>query len=383
MSNRTILGIERIDEFMHVFNNKRIGLITNPTGIDSNFKSSIDILREKTNLVGLFSPEHGVRASIQAGEHLDTYIDEETGITVYSLYGKTKKPSKELMDKIDVMSIDIQDCGSRYYTFIYTMAYCMQACAEYNKEFVVFDRPNPINCEEVEGNKLDIEKYRSFVGYYPIAQRHGMTMGELARLFNEEYGINCKLTIIPMKNYERWMDFEDTKLPWVVPTPNLPTISTAYVYNATCIFEGTNVSEGRGTTTPFELIGAPWINSERLSEELNSYKLPGVYFRPQYFTPTFSKYVGKLCGGVYVHITNRKTFKAVLTSWTMLYHIRTKYKDDFSINKPYVEGKPGLFQYEAGSDDVINNDGTLFEQLAKLEKESKEFKEISKKYYIY
>lgn len=383
MSNRTILGIERIDEFMHVFNNKRIGLITNPTGIDSNFKSSIDILREKTNLVGLFSPEHGVRASIQAGEHLDTYIDEETGIMVYSLYGKTKKPSKELMDKIDVMSIDIQDCGSRYYTFIYTMAYCMQACAEYNKEFVVFDRPNPINCEEVEGNKLDIEKYRSFVGYYPIAQRHGMTMGELARLFNEEYGINCKLTIIPMKNYERWMDFEDTKLPWVVPTPNLPTISTAYVYNATCIFEGTNVSEGRGTTTPFELIGAPWINSERLSEELNSYKLPGVYFRPQYFTPTFSKYVGKLCGGVYVHITNRKTFKAVLTSWTMLYHIRTKYKDDFSINKPYVEGKPGLFQYEAGSDDVINNDGTLFEQLAKLEKESKEFKEISKKYYIY
>lgn len=383
MSNRTILGIERIDEFINVFNNKRIGLITNPTGIDSNFKSSIDILREKTNLVGLFSPEHGVRASIQAGEHLDTYIDEETGITVYSLYGKTKKPSKELMDKIDVMSIDIQDCGSRYYTFIYTMAYCMQACAEYNKEFVVFDRPNPINCEEVEGNKLDIEKYRSFVGYYPIAQRHGMTMGELARLFNEEYGINCKLTIIPMKNYERWMDFEDTKLPWVVPTPNLPTISTAYVYNATCIFEGTNVSEGRGTTTPFELIGAPWINSERLSEELNSYKLPGVYFRPQYFTPTFSKYVGKLCGGVYVHITNRKTFKAVLTSWTMLYHIRTKYKDDFSINKPYVEGKPGLFQYEAGSDDVINNDGTLFEQLAKLEKESKEFKEISKKYYIY
>lgn len=380
---KTILGIERVDEFKELFLGKRIGLITNPTGIDSNFKSSIDILREKTNLVGLFSPEHGVRASIQAGEHLDTYIDDETGITVYSLYGKTKKPSKELMDKVDIMSIDIQDCGSRYYTFIYTMAYCMQACAEFDKEFVVFDRPNPINCEKVEGNKLDIEKYRSFVGYYPIAQRHGMTMGELAQLFNVEYKINCKLTVIPMKNYERWMDFEDTKLPWVIPTPNLPTVATAYAYNATCIFEGTNVAEGRGTTTPFELIGAPWLKSERLAEELNAYQLPGVYFRPQYFTPTFSKYAGTLCGGVYVHITDRKAFEAVKTSWTMLYHIRTKYSDNFEINKPYVEGRPGLFQYEAGDDDIIDNRISLVEQLDKLAKESKEFKAISSKYYIY
>ena len=383
MKNRTILGIERIDEFKNVFEGKRVGLITNPTGIDGNFKTSIDILREKTNLVGLFSPEHGVRASLQAGVHLDTYIDDETGITVYSLYGKSKKPSKEVMDVLDIMSIDIQDCGSRYYTFIYTIAYCMMACAEYDKEFVVFDRPNPVNCEKVEGNKLDVEKYRSFVGYYPIAQRHGMTMGELAKLFNEEYGIGCKLTVIPMQNYERWMDFEDTKLPWVIPTPNLPTVATAYAYNATCIFEGTNVAEGRGTTTPFELIGAPWLKAERLAEELNSYGLKGVYFRPQWFTPTFSKYAGTLCGGVYVHITDRKEFEAIKTSWTMLYHIRTKYSDHFEINKPYVEGKPGLFQYEAGDDSVIDNSISLADQIKKLEKETEEFKEISKKYYIY
>ena len=383
MNNRTILGIERIDEFKDIFEGKRIGLITNPTGIDGNFKSSIDILREKTNLVGLFSPEHGVRSSIQAGVHLDTYIDEDTGITVYSLYGKSKKPSKEVMDNVDIMSIDIQDCGSRYYTFIYTMAYCMMACAEYDKEFVVFDRPNPVNCEIVEGNKLNIEKYRSFVGYYPIAQRHGMTMGELAKLFNEEYGIGCKLTVIPMQNYERWMDFEDTKLPWVIPTPNLPTVATAYAYNATCIFEGTNVAEGRGTTTPFELVGAPWLKAERLAEELNSYGLKGVYFRPQWFTPTFSKYAGTLCGGVYVHVTDRKAFEAVKTSWTMLYHIRTKYSDNFEINKPYVEGKPGLFQYEAGDDCVIDNSISLADQIEKLQKETEEFKEISKKYYIY
>lgn len=380
---RTILGIERIDEFKDVFVGKRIGLITNPTGIDGNFTSSIDILREKTDLVGLFSPEHGVRASIQAGQHLETYIDEETGITVYSLYGASKKPSKEVMDKVDIMSIDIQDCGSRYYTFIYTMAYCMQACAEYGKEFVVFDRPNPINCAKVEGNTINIEKYRSFVGYYPIAQRHGMTMGELAQLFNEEYGIHCKLIVIPMMNYTRNMDFEDTGLPWIIPTPNLPTVQTAYVYNATCIFEGTNVAEGRGTTTPFELIGAPWLKSEKLAKELNSYQLPGVYFRPQYFTPTFSKYVGELCGGVYVHITDRNTFEAVKTSWTMLYHIRTTYPEYFKINKPYVEGRPGLFQFEAGTDDIIENSVPLDEQLKRLESYSKAFKALSQKYYIY
>ena len=381
--NRTILGIERIDEFKSVFEGKRVGLITNPTGIDGNFKSSIDILREKTNLVGLYSPEHGVRASIQAGVHLDTYVDDETGITVYSLYGKSKKPSKEVMDVLDVMTIDIQDCGSRYYTFIYTMAYCMMACKEFDKEFVVFDRPNPVNCEKVDGNKLDVEKYRSFVGYYPIAQRHGMTMGELAKLFNEEYGIGCKLTVIPMLNYERWMDFEDTKLPWVIPTPNLPTVATAYAYNATCIFEGTNVAEGRGTTTPFELIGAPWLKAEKLAEELNSYGLKGVHFRPQWFTPTFSKYQGELCGGVYLHITNRKEFEALKTSWTMLYHIRTKYSDDFMINKPYVEGRPTIFHFEAGDDDIIENRIPLNEQIEKLEKETKEFKELSKKYYLY
>lgn len=381
--SKTVLGIERIDEFKSVFENKRIGLITNPTGIDSNFKSSIDILREKTNLVGLFSPEHGVRASIQAGQHLPTYIDEETGITVYSLYGASKKPSKEMMDEIDVMTIDIQDNGSRYYTFIYTMAYCMKACAEYDKEFVVFDRPNPINGAIVEGNKLDIEKYRSFVGYYPMPQRHGLTMGELALLFNKEYGINCKLHVIPMLNWTRDMDFEDTGLPWVIPTPNLPTNATSYVYNATCIFEGTNVSEGRGTTTPFELVGAPWIKSEELSRDLNAYNLPGVFFRPQYYTPTFAKYAGELCGGVYVHITDRKTFEAVKTSWVMLYHIRTKYADNFKINKPYVEGRPSLFEFEAGSDDVIYNQTSLEEQLAVLERDTNEFKEIRKPYLIY
>lgn len=382
-SRKTILGIERVDEFKEIFDNKRIGLITNPTGITGDFESSIQVLLEKTNLVALFSPEHGVRGSLQAGQKLTTYTDEETGLPVYSLYGASKKPSKEMMDVLDIIAIDIQDNGSRYYTFIYTMAYCMMACAEYDKEFIVFDRPNPINGVKVEGNKLDVEKYRSFVGYYPMVQRHGMTMGELALLFNKEYGINCKLHVIPMKNWERDMDFEETGLPWVIPTPNLPNISTAYVYNATCIFEGTNVSEGRGTTTPFELVGAPWLKSEQLANELNSYNLPGVYFRPQYYTPTFSKYVGELCGGVFVHITNRETFNTVKTSWVMLNHIRTNYSEHFKVNKPYVEGRPSLFEFEAGSDDVIHNTTSLEEQLRVVEEDSKEFEKIRKPYLIY
>ena len=381
--NKVVLGIERIDEFKSVFEGKRIGLITNPTGIASDFTSSIDVLRNKTNLVALFSPEHGVRADIQAGMHLPTYVDEETGITVYSLYGKHKKPSKEMMDELDIMSIDVQDNGSRYYTFIYTMAYAMYTCAEYGKEFVVFDRPNPIGGVKVEGNKLDTEKYRSFVGYFEMPQRHGMTIGELARLFNEEYKIGCKLTVIPMKGWERSMSFEDTNLPWVVPTPNIPTINTCYAYNATCIFEGTNFAEGRGTTTPFELIGAPWVKSETLARELNAYGLEGVHFRPQYFTPTFSKYKDELCGGVFVHITDRDKFDTIKTSWTLLHHIRTTYSEHFKINKPYVEGRPTLFHFEAGSDDVIVPNQTLEEQLKHLEENNKEFKEIRKPYLLY
>ena len=379
---KTILGIERVDEFKEFFEGKRVGLITNPTGIDSNFKSSIDILLEKTNLVALFSPEHGVRASIQAGMHLPTYIDEETGLTVYSLYGKSKKPTEEMMNAIDVMTIDVQDCGSRYYTFIYTMAYCMMACADYKKPFVVFDRPNPIGLEKVEGNILDI-KYRSFVGYYPIPQRHGMTMGELAKLFNEEFGIGCELHVIEMKNYEAWMSFEDTQLPWVIPTPNMPTINTCYAYNTTCVFEGTNVAEGRGTTTPFEIVGAPWIKSEEFARQLNAYNLEGVYFRPQYFTPTFSKYQGELCGGVYVHITDRQKFNTMKASWVMLHVLRTEYAEHFKVNKPYVEGRPSLFEFEVGCDYMIENSYPLEKQLEILDQDAETFKKIRKPYMIY
>lgn len=379
---QTTLGIERLDEYLYLFEGKRVGLITNPTGIDSNFKSSINLLKEKVNLVALYSPEHGVRANVQAGEHVSKYHDEIYDLPVYSLYGDTRRPNEEMLSEIDILAIDIQDVGSRFYTFIYTMAYSMDSCKKYGKEFVVFDRPNPINGVDVEGNILDLT-YRSFIGYYPIVQRHGMTIAELAKMFNEEYQIGCLLHLILMKDWQRTDEFEDTNLPWVLPSPNLPTVQSAFAYNATCIFEGTNISEGRGTTSPFELFGAPWIKPEALCEKLNAHQLPGVYFRVQYFVPTFSKHQGIMCGGVFMHITNRKTFKAVKTGWMLLNEIRHMYPNDFEVREPYVMGRPCMLEFNTGCNYIIEDSKTLSEQWAILEHESNKFLKERVKYLLY
>lgn len=376
------LGIDCIDNYLHLFAGKRVGLITNPTGINSLFKSTIQVLKEKTNLVALYSPEHGVRGNIQAGEKVTSYIDDETGIIVHSLYGDKKKPSKEIMDEIDIMCIDIQDVGSRFYTFIYTMAYAMMGCAEFGKEFVVFDRPNPAGCVKYEGNILDLE-YRSFVGYYPIVQRHGMTICEIAKLFNEEYKIGCKLTNILMEGYRRNMYYEDTGKLWVIPSPNFPTPSTAIVYNTTCIFEGTNISEGRGTTIPFEVVGAPFVEAEKYAQALNDIGLKGVFFRPLYFTPTFSKHSGKMCGGVQVHVTDKEEFEAVKTSWAMLDVISKMYPNDYEVLPPYVAGKHCMLEFNTGCGFIMNKSKTLKEQFEIIDNDTKEFGKIREKYLLY
>ncbi len=380
--NSVKLGIDNIDLYLDVFKDKRVGLITNPTGINSNFVSTIDVLYEKTNLKALYSPEHGVRGNIQAGVKMDSYIDEKTGVMVYSLYGSMRKPSKELMDDIDLICIDIQDVGSRFYTYIYTMAYCMMACKEFGKKFVVFDRPNPARCDIVEGNILDIN-YRSFVGYYPICQRHGLTIGEISKMFNEEFGIGCDLTIIKMSNYKRNMSYNDTNKLWVVPSPNFPKYETSYVYNATCIFEGTNISEGRGTTTPFEVVGAPFIDPYKLSERLNSYGFNNVFFRPMFFTPTFSKYKDETCGGVYVHVFDNKMENSVKIGWMMLYEIRKMYPDNFKIIAPYVEGKPCMLQYNTGCNYIFEDKYNINELFDIIDKDTLEFTKTRKKYLLY
>ena len=333
------LGIDNLDENLTIFEGKRVGLITNPSGMDSNFKSSIDVLYEKTNLTTLFAAEHGIRGNAQAGDNVGSEVDEVTGLPVHSLYGSTKKPTPEMLENVDVLAYDMQDVGARFYTYINTLAYAMEACAENNKTFVVFDRPNPIG-GDVQGNLLNPE-FSSFVGMYPIVQRYGMTVGEYAKFINEEFNINCKLEVVEMEGWTRDMYYDETGLnTWVMPSPNMPTLTTSIVYTGTCVFEGTNVSEGRGTTRPFELIGAPWIEPMELSNKLNSLGLPGVKFRPASFTPSFSKYsasdtvnypTGKnqVCGGVQVYVTNRDEFNAVKTGYAMLYTIRDMYPDKF------------------------------------------------------
>ncbi|WP_425589422.1 exo-beta-N-acetylmuramidase NamZ family protein [Peribacillus simplex] len=324
-------GIEvLLKEEKNVLSGKKVGLITNPTGIDSKLTSIVDLLHDDPdiNLTALFGPEHGVRGDAQAGASVEYYIDEKTGLPVYSLYGKTKKPTPEMLKDVEVLVFDIQDVGTRYYTYIYTMAYAMEAAKENDIPFIVLDRPNPQGGESVDGPVLEPE-FSSFVGLYPIPLKHGMTVGELANLFNKEFNIGADLKVIKMKGWKRDMDYDDTGLPFVLPSPNMPAVSTTFVYPATGLIEGTNVSEGRGTTKPFELIGAPYINSDELAGKLNELRLPGVKFRAASFTPTFSKHAGKLSHGVEIYITDREEFKAVPTGLHIIKTIQDLYPGDF------------------------------------------------------
>ena len=375
-------GIDNINEYIGIFKDKRIGLITNNTGYNSEFKSTIDILRKSTNLTTLYSPEHGIRGDIQAGEEVESYIDLKTGIKVYSLYGKNKRPSKEILKNVDVLAFDIQDVGARFYTYLYTMSYAMESCKEFNKEFVVFDRPNPINGNDVEGNILN-KNYSSFVGRYPIPQRYGLTIGETAKLFNEEFLIGCKLKVIPMKNWRREMYYEATGLSFIMPSPNMPTVDTAVVYPGTCIFEGTNISEGRGTTRPFEIIGTPWLDGFKIANIMNELKLDGVKFRPIFFTPTFSKYAGKLCEGVQIHVTDRKTYKPVKTALFLYKIIKQESKNKFQFIT--FEGKKLVYGIDllAGDSILRKNDIDVNNIYKQWQEEVVKFKKLKKRYHLY
>ena len=311
-----------------------LGLVVNQTSLTGNGCSSITQFRNNNQfkLSTLFAPEHGLYG---VDQDMVPIIDETnpiSGIPVKSLYGANASsltPSPDLLNEIDNLVFDIQDVGSRYYTFIYTLANCMQTCAASNTRMVVCDRPNPINGLKIEGN-LVREEFRSFVGQYPLPNRHGMTVGELARLFNDHFSIKCDLKIVPMEGWDRSMWYDQTGLPWVPPSPNMPTLSTATVYPGMCLMEGTLLSEGRGTTTPFEQVGAPYINAGALAQTLNEKNLPGLFFRPQYFKPQFQKWSGKICGGVQLHITDRDKIKPLVTSIAVLYSIKKLYPNDFA-----------------------------------------------------
>lgn len=375
-------GIEvLLKEEKNVLSGKKVGLITNPTGIDSKLTSIVDLLHDDPDihLTALFGPEHGVRGDAQAGASVEYYIDEKTGLPVYSLYGKTKKPTPEMLKDVEVLVFDIQDVGTRYYTYIYTMAYAMEAAKENDIPFIVLDRPNPQGGESVDGPVLEPE-FSSFVGLYPIPLKHGLTVGELATLFNKEFKIGADLKVIKMKGWKRDMDYDDTGLPFVLPSPNMPTVSTTFVYPATGLIEGTNVSEGRGTTKPFELIGAPYINSDELAGKLNALRLPGVKFRAASFTPTFSKHAGKLSHGVEIYITDREQFKAVPTGLHIIKTIQDLYPGDFEFlaanNFNLLIGNGWIMSR-------IKEGSTVNEILKEYQVKQDAFKKVRKNYLLY
>lgn len=284
----------------------------------------------------IFSGEHGPFGDLQDQVECDDMRDPLTSLPVFSLYGKTRFPTKEMCSGIDCFVFDLQDVGTRVYTYIYTMAYCMMAASRYEKGFVVLDRPNPINGIDVEGNILD-EAFASFVGLYSIPMRHGMTTGELAHLFNSKFGIGCRLEVVRMDGWSCDMWFDETGLPWVAPSPNMATLETAIVYPGNVLFEGTNLSEGRGTTHPFEIIGAPWIDPSKLVDSLNKEGIGGVRFRPIFFKPTFGKWQGKRCGGVQLHILDRSSFKPFKTSLHIIKAVYILWPDEFRFSLPPYE----------------------------------------------
>jgi uncharacterized protein YbbC (DUF1343 family) len=379
---KVTLGIDNLDNYSGILKNKKIGLITNPTGVNSQLKSTADILNKKVNLVLLFGPEHGIRGIAQAGKNVESSIDKKTGIKVYSLYGPSGgfEPTAQMMKNIDILAYDIQDVGARFYTYISTMAYAMKACKKYNKTFVVFDRPNPISGNTVEGSMLKAG-YQSFVGLLPIPVRYGLTCGELAKYINKKMRIHCKLYVIPMSGWHRNMYWKDTGLKWIKPSPNIPTLNAAIAYSGTCFFEGTNLSEGRGTAKPFETIGAPWIKPNELSRTLNILNLPGVRFSPTCFTPTFSKYKGINCGGVKIHISNKTTYNSVETAIAMIRVIQKLYPDSFKFRSP----KKGRWWIDllTGSS-LLRRSNYSYTKINKIwQLESKKFKEESASFYLY
>jgi uncharacterized protein YbbC (DUF1343 family) len=317
---------------------QRVALLTHQASIDSRYDHAVTLLRDLRGVKvrTLLAPEHGLWGAPQDHIWIDGTRDPVTGLPVWSLYGARREPTAAMLKGIDTVVVDLQDVGSRYYTFVWTMALAMRACAQNGVRIVVLDRPNPLGGTLVEGNVAD-PTFASFVGLYPLAIRHGMTIGELAGYLNEQHGIGCRLTVVPMRGWRRAMLWEDTGLPWVPPSPNMPTLDTARVYPGGCLIEGTNLSEGRGTTRPFEWIGAPYLDAHRYAAALECLRLPGVRFRPARFLPTFHKWSGRLCEGVQIHVTDVSRFKPFLTGLAEIAVARRLAPRGFAWRRPPYE----------------------------------------------
>lgn len=366
---------------------KRIGLVTNMTGVDRALRSDIDLLaaRGDIQLVALFGPEHGVRGDVQAGGHVDSSRDAATGLPVHSLYGEHREPTPAMLQGIDLLLFDIQDVGARFYTYPYTLANVLRAARRDGIPVWVLDRPNPVGGLKVEGPVLEPAQ-ASFIGMFPIPVRHGMTIGELARLFNGEFGIGADLAVVPMHGWQRGDAEPGGAMPWVPPSPNMPTRDTALVYLGTALLEGTNVSEGRGTTRPFETIGAPFVDARQLADALNALDLPGVRFRPTAFTPSFSKHEGKACGGVQVHVIDREAFQPFRTGLAVVKALHDLYPDAFRFQSDAPGATAGFFDKLAGNAwlrQAIERGDTLEAMQARWQPELRRFEAVRARYLLY
>jgi uncharacterized protein YbbC (DUF1343 family) len=369
---------------------RRVGLLCNPASVDAGFRHTADRLFEDPDitLVALFGPQHGFRSDLQ-----DNMVETPHGrdcrrkVPIFSLYSDTREPTADMLRGLDLLIVDLQDVGTRVYTFVYTMANCLRAAARYRVPVVVCDRPNPIGGDSIEGARLE-EPWTSFVGQFPIPMRHGMTIGELARLFNERFGIGADLHVVRLDGWTRDMYLDETGLPWIIPSPNLPTLDSAVVYPGAVLFEGTMLSEGRGTTRPFEIIGAPWIDGERLADEMNRRALPGVHFRPAFFEPTFQKHAKRSCGGCQLHVVDRDAFAPLRTAVELIAEFRRANPGKFAWREPPYE-----YEHEKepidilfGSDRLrrtLDADGSVNDLIASWRDDEEDFRRERQPFLLY
>jgi len=369
---------------------QRVGLVANPASVDSDFGHVTDLVASLpgVTLAALFGPQHGFRSDLQ-DNMIETDHDrhDALGVPIYSLYGHTREPDGAMLAGLDRLVIDLQDVGTRVYTYIHTMTNCLRACARHGVPVLVCDRPNPLGGLSVEGPML-APGFESFVGLFPIPLRHGLTIGEMARLCNDSFGLGASLEVLPVHGWRRQMYHDDTELPWVLPSPNLPTIDSAIVYPGQVLIEGTNLSEGRGTTRPFELVGAPWLDARSLARAMNDHGLPGVHVRPAEFQPTFQKHAGQPCGGCQLHVTDRTTFQPVVTTVALLQTCRRLAPDHFAWRQPpyeYETVKPPI-DILSGSDQLRRqlDDDISFAVIAQSwESDLQAFRSRRERYLLY
>ena len=369
----------------------RVALLVHPASVNKRLEHAVNLFIQsrKFTLKALFGPQHGIYGETQDNMiEWEGFHDSQTGLPVFSLYGKTRKPESSMLERIDVLAIDLQDVGARYYTFIWTMENCMQVCMDMNKSVVILDRPNPIGGHKTEGPILE-GAYSSFVGQRPLPIRHGMTVGEIGNYLLSAFYPSLDCHVIPMQGWKRTFWFDNTHLPWVMPSPNMPVLDTSMVYPGMCLLEGTNISEGRGTTRPFEIFGAPFIEPERLVKQLKGFNLPGAIFRPLYFQPTFQKYAGDTCGGAQLHVTHRELFRPFKTGVAIVKAVHDLYPKRFLWRQPPYEYETEKMPIDilAGTD-RLRKDIEKGEQLDLMEEWWREEciafdKKFRKKYLIY